>query len=775
MTKSFRKSFFSKKIDWFIAYALILLLPIIFNFISFFYTESVLEKKVQSTNVLTLQSSQNYIDNTLSSIVQASLSLSANQDLINFSKQSADLTTLDRYDLSKLNDMWQMHNIFSSDILKRIVYFPLSDNVYAERQLLSAESCFKLLYRADHMSAESQIFSSEDFRNNLLLNKQSGFISFKTQSGMKLFYSYPVSEYTSDRISFNIIVELNLDHLLFQSRKQSNADFFIVMPDGIMLYNTLSADAIQAVEDTINTRNSFDTVKKNNKKFVVMKTASTLNDWTYGTVMPYKEYRKTLPATRELSYTCIMLCVLLGIALIYWLTNKTYLPLKNILEMFKHTENKAQTTDIYTSIKKSVAAIQSENDDLINRFDEQSDTLKSTILTNILYGKTSDKLSYSAQLEMIDVEMEKNIFSVVIVGAENSASDIFSAYDGNELSGSEKQMLSKFIISNICQEMLSEEFVCETLITDAFVTFIINHDKDKKKFKNKLACIFSKASEIIAAEFNFKILTAVSSPKISLDTVSSAYREAVLCFEHLCHSDCEILFYEDLPSRNSGFLLDFPQFHKDIEKALSEKNYKECRSIIKATIYNIQQSKAITPEMARIFACDILRIMMNSNLISASDRTKSLLVSAEYDRIMSENSTVSSILLRTMNIIDSYLSDYIEIDEERTNGEIYEHIKEYIDTHYSDPELSATQLSEHFGISSAYLSTQFKLKYEIGVLDYIRKLRIDKAKELLKSTDMKNEDISACVGYINARTFLRAFSKVEGVTPKEFRKINNSI
>lgn len=772
MAKLFHKSFFSKKRDWFIAYALLLLLPIIFNFISFFYTESVLEKKVQSANLLTLQSSQNYIDNALSSIVQATLSLSTNQDLINLSKQPAGLSTSDRYDLTKLNGIWQTHNIFSSDILKRIVYFPQSDSIYANGQIISVNNCFSLLYPTDNTLNSDQVFSLKDFNDDLLMNKLPNFISFNTESGMKLFYSYPVSEYTSDNISFNIIVELNLEHLLFQSRKQSDAEFFFIMPNGNVIHNTLSSNEVQSVTDTLDTNNNFETVKKNGEKYVIMKTSSTVSDWTYGTIMPLNEYRKTLPKTRELTYTCIMLCIVLGILLIYWLTNKTYLPLKSIFEMFKHPNVDMLSADIYTNIKKSIESIQNKNADLVSRFDEQTDALKQTVLTNIIYGKTNDKLSYDAQLEMIDVKMDKNMFSIIIVGAENNAKGIFSAYECDNLSDNEKQILSKVIISNICHELLSEEFICETLITDAFVTFILNYDSERDSFKQKIEYIFSSASEIISAEFSFNILTAVSTSKISLDTVSSAYREAVLCFEYLCHSDSEILFYEDILSRNSSSLLDFPQFHRDIENALSNKNYKECRNIIKTTIYNIQQSKSITPEMARIFACDILRFMMNSSLVSASDQTKSLFVSAEYDRIMSENNTVSNVLLRTMNIIDSYLRDYIEIDEEKAPGEIYEHVKEYIDNHYSDSELSAAQISEHFGISSAYLSTQFKLKYGIGILDYIRKVRIDKAKELLKSTDMKNEDISAYVGYINVRTFLRAFSKVEGITPKEFRKIN---
>ena len=128
-------------------------------------------------------------------------------------------------------------------------------------------------------------------------------------------------------------------------------------------------------------------------------------------------------------------------------------------------------------------------------------------------------------------------------------------------------------------------------------------------------------------------------------------------------------------------------------------------------------------------------------------------------------------MLRTITIIDRYLEDFdAKSNEEITDkSNFYQQIKEYIDTHYENPDLSVTELSSIFKTNSSYLSSQFKKEFEIGLLDYITSVRINAAKKLLVTTNSPNTEISLQVGYTNTRTFLRAFSKSEGITPKEYR------
>ena len=53
---------------------------------------------------------------------------------------------------------------------------------------------------------------------------------------------------------------------------------------------------------------------------------------------------------------------------------------------------------------------------------------------------------------------------------------------------------------------------------------------------------------------------------------------------------------------------------------------------------------------------------------------------------------------------------------------------------------------------------------------YIEKLRIEKACHLIKNTDMKITEIAETVGYASGASFRRAFKKVTGVSPVEYRE-----
>jgi AraC-like DNA-binding protein len=102
-------------------------------------------------------------------------------------------------------------------------------------------------------------------------------------------------------------------------------------------------------------------------------------------------------------------------------------------------------------------------------------------------------------------------------------------------------------------------------------------------------------------------------------------------------------------------------------------------------------------------------------------------------------------------------------------------ISGYIDEHFSDPDLTVGALSERFGMTTANLSLMFKRKLGISPLEYIQQKRVEEAKRLLDSTQMKVSDISKNVGYYDSRPLMRAFRRIEGTTPAEYREQNKSL
>lgn len=96
-------------------------------------------------------------------------------------------------------------------------------------------------------------------------------------------------------------------------------------------------------------------------------------------------------------------------------------------------------------------------------------------------------------------------------------------------------------------------------------------------------------------------------------------------------------------------------------------------------------------------------------------------------------------------------------------------IRDYLDTHYTE-KVSLDALADQFFISKFYLTRVFKEQYGVSINTYVLNLRITKAKQMLRFTDKKLEDIGYQCGLGAPHYFSRIFKQVEGITPSEFRE-----
>ena len=95
----------------------------------------------------------------------------------------------------------------------------------------------------------------------------------------------------------------------------------------------------------------------------------------------------------------------------------------------------------------------------------------------------------------------------------------------------------------------------------------------------------------------------------------------------------------------------------------------------------------------------------------------------------------------------------------------------YINEHFSE-NLSLKTLSEKFYMNPAYLSQFFKNKTGMNYHAYLSRLRLEKAKQLLISTDQPIAEIAARAGFYDYRAFTRRFHREEGLTPSQYRRHN---
>ena len=94
-------------------------------------------------------------------------------------------------------------------------------------------------------------------------------------------------------------------------------------------------------------------------------------------------------------------------------------------------------------------------------------------------------------------------------------------------------------------------------------------------------------------------------------------------------------------------------------------------------------------------------------------------------------------------------------------------IQEYIDENLNG-KLQLNEVAEVFGLSPAYLSVLFKKSTDTGFAEYVYTKKIDKAKEMLLSGDMKIYEVADSLGFESAYYFSKVFKKVDGHSPREY-------
>ncbi len=99
-----------------------------------------------------------------------------------------------------------------------------------------------------------------------------------------------------------------------------------------------------------------------------------------------------------------------------------------------------------------------------------------------------------------------------------------------------------------------------------------------------------------------------------------------------------------------------------------------------------------------------------------------------------------------------------------------ERIQQYVRLHYSDSGLGVDQLAREVNMTPNYLSSIFKKETGENLSAYLKRFRMERARELLADTNEKIGDICIMCGFVNVSYFCQSFREFFGVSPKKYRE-----
>jgi len=125
---------------------------------------------------------------------------------------------------------------------------------------------------------------------------------------------------------------------------------------------------------------------------------------------------------------------------------------------------------------------------------------------------------------------------------------------------------------------------------------------------------------------------------------------------------------------------------------------------------------------------------------------------------------------RLKNILITEMNN--RLSQKKKNMSVYvQQAKNYIDKHYAE-NITLEHIAEKLYINPVYLSTVFKNETRMNFSKYLTFVRIEKAKEMLRNSEMNLKQVAHSVGYNSTHYFTNRFKSVTGIRPLEYRRLH---
>lgn len=135
--------------------------------------------------------------------------------------------------------------------------------------------------------------------------------------------------------------------------------------------------------------------------------------------------------------------------------------------------------------------------------------------------------------------------------------------------------------------------------------------------------------------------------------------------------------------------------------------------------------------------------------------------------VIVEQANVSNGIL---NIKNAYLKIINSVEEKKKCSHMVLLTIKYIEENYYLNDLNISNISDKLEVTSSYLSKLLKKETGLSFIDYLTNIRIKKAMYIMEDPTIKIYDVAELVGYSNQHYFCRAFKKVVGVSPTEYKR-----
>ncbi|MDR6880828.1 AraC-like DNA-binding protein [Bacillus sp. 3255] len=504
------------------------------------------------------------------------------------------------------------------------------------------------------------------------------------------------------------------------------------------------------------------------QKYEIVFTSSQVSDWKYISVVPTAFITEKVSRFRQFTIMAALLCLVIGGILSYGLTNRIYRPIHKIVDYIqqfdrKQPEGGRKPENELEFINRIINFVYYENSSLRNAFHRNLPALQHKVLNDLLENGIS-----SGELERLSEEFELpfafDSYQVIVFElgdftltdtGSSAIEEMIRAIDNPDGYGP----FCSYAVKTIRKR------------SDMLVS-ILNIDRNSPELGTVYEFIH-RVTEGLQMSYSRSITVGVGKLYARADDIPSSYAEALRALQYkIVQGEGTVIFVEEVGGRLAGKPIYSLETEKHLVNLVKTGNRSGWSELLETLWEEHLDSRSLTPEMIR----NLFHALAGTAVRTVYEVHSSMeeIFGAGFDLYQQLDQQPGLHKKKEcMEEAFGQISGWILQRKQGQSSHMFTRIKAYVEQNYAQ-NLSLTVLGDALGLSPSYLSSIFKEITGMNCVDYINSKRVEEAKALLSRSGDTITDISDQVGFTNSNTFIRVFKKYEGVTPGQFRQMQQS-
>ncbi|MFI2857274.1 helix-turn-helix transcriptional regulator [Paenibacillus sp. JSM ZJ436] len=490
---------------------------------------------------------------------------------------------------------------------------------------------------------------------------------------------------------------------------------------------------------------------------------SVFNGWKYVSLVHLSDITEE---SKAIGWVTLLMClVILSITLgLAWQGSKMfYSPIRVLRDLVADSDDAhPQASDELQYIRTGIQGLLGNKLELQKQLQKQFPYLHELFVMKLFLGQWSNKeIQEHIERYNIDSDWEQfSVFTLKIYSLEHTR------FEEEDLS------LILYAILNMMEEILTplQPFKPVIMNESCAAVFVSPRSAESAAPEELLMQTCKEIEDKILAFLGLDIQLGVSRPHTQLEQVSMAFAESTAALRFCQRTGYRgVMKSEDVDPGRLPQMTYPAHWEQELLEALQSEDREAAKELVDRILTEVETRQYTLMEAQVLFYQLLVKMM---SLLQWDEQTlKKMLLDVEYVQAMFRTTTFVELGQWFTSVGMEQLFQLLSTREESHQGQIAQQIKQLVQSRFEE-NLTLEAIADLMNFNANYLSRVFKKEVGMSFSEYMAITKLEMAKHLLTTSDLKVQEVAEKLHYQSTTAFIRYFRKMEGMTPSSYRKMN---